>query len=170
VTTTWHRPPRFPSSENPPLFASEKPDGWTSDQWATPWDLVRRLESQFGTFDLDPAAQAHTAKAPAFYTIEDDGLSLPWFGRVWVNPPYSRPGPWCARAQEATSTGEADLVVMLLPASIDTAWFHELVLPHAELQFIRGRVRFIGWEGTPISSPKAPSILAVYRSVQAVPS
>jgi hypothetical protein len=54
---------------------------------------------------------------------------------------------------------------MLLPASVDTGWFHDLVLPYAEVQFVRGRVRFIGWEGTPIGSPKAPSILAVYRRV-----
>jgi phage N-6-adenine-methyltransferase len=165
VTTTWHRRPRRePEDATLALIPREKPDGWTSDQWATPWALIRELEQKFGAFDLDPAAQEHTAKAPRFYTIEDDGLTQPWFGRVFCNPPYSKPGPWCARAHEATSTGEADLVVMLLPASIDTAWFHDEVLPFAQVQFVRGRVRFIGWEGTPIGSPKAPSLLAVYTA------
>lgn len=167
MSTTWHRHPRREPTQ-PGLFAREKPDGWTSDQWATPWEFVRAMEAKYGPFDLDPAAQPHTAKASRFYTIEDDGLTQPWFGRVWLNPPYSKPGPWCERAHLATSTGECDLVVILLPAAIDTGWFHDLVLPHAELDFVRGRVRFIGWEGTPIGAPKAPSIVAVYRAAQAV--
>jgi phage N-6-adenine-methyltransferase len=156
MSTTWYK-----RAGGTP---TQKPDGWTSDQWATPWPLVREFEAEFGSFDLDPAAESHTAKAPRFYTIEDDGLGRPWFGRVWLNPPYSKPRPWLERAHAATSTGEANLVVALLPASIDTRWFHEAVLPHASLRFVRGRVRFLGWEGTPIPSPKAPSLVAVYRA------
>jgi phage N-6-adenine-methyltransferase len=121
------------------------------------------LEQEFGTFDLDPCAEHHTAKAECYYTIDEDGLQKPWFGRVFVNPPYSKPGPWCLRARQAVDSGEASLVVMLLPASVDTRWFHQLVLPYAQLRFIQGRIRFFGWEGTPIPAPKAPSIFAIYR-------
>jgi site-specific DNA-methyltransferase (adenine-specific) len=59
---------------------------------------------------------------------------------VFVNPPYG-PGirKWLERA------GEADLAVFLLPARVDTRWFHDLVLPHArEIRFIRGRLKFVG--------------------------
>jgi phage N-6-adenine-methyltransferase len=121
------------------------------------------MAREFGPFDLDPAAQPHTAKASRYFTPDEDGLSRPWFGRVWLNPPYSKPRPWCEKAREETTNGNAEIVVMLLPASVDTRWFHEAVLPYAELRFIRGRVRFVGWEGTPIPSPKAPSIVAIYR-------
>jgi phage N-6-adenine-methyltransferase len=157
VTTTWHKRKVQPS-------LVEKPEGWTSDQWATPWEFVRKLEQQFGAFDLDPCAEPHTAKAPRFYTIAQDGLTQPWFGSVFVNPPYSSPGPWCVRANQVTLEAAADLVVMLLPAAVDTRWFHHSVLPFAEVQFIQGRIRFLGWEGTPIPSPKAPSLLAIYRT------
>jgi phage N-6-adenine-methyltransferase len=141
----------------------EKPEGWTSDKWATPWEFVWGLEKEFGRFDTDPCCEPQTAKASNIYTIEDDGLTLPWTGRVFVNPPYSKPGPWCATAHSAIESGEASLVVMLLPATVDTGWFHDLVLPHAEVRFVRGRIRFLGWQGTPIGSPKSPSILAIYR-------
>jgi hypothetical protein len=53
-------------------------------------------------------------------------------------------------------------VIMLLPAAIDTGWFHELVLPHADIEFIKGRLRFLGWQGTPIGSPTAGNLLAFF--------
>ena len=141
----------------------DRPPDWTSDKWATPWVVVWDLEARFGRFDLDPCAEEHTAKARSFYTADEDGLSKPWFGNVFVNPPYSDPRPWCERALRATSTSEARQVVMLLPAATDTAWFHEVVLPTAELHFLRRRVKFIGWRLTPIHSPRTPSMVAVFR-------
>lgn len=48
-------------------------------------------------FDLDVCApEGGTGIVPAdkHYSIKDDGLISPWFGRVWMNPPYSAPTPW----------------------------------------------------------------------------
>lgn len=146
------------------MNAVVKPDWWSSDHWATPWPLVRELEREFGAFDLDPCCRAETAKAKASYTPEQNGLALPWFGRVFLNPPYSKPAPWLQRALDTTSTGEARLVVALLPVRTDTRWFHDLVKGRAELRFIRGRIKWLGWQGTPIPNPKDPSMLAIYRA------
>ena len=137
----------FPTAESTDI--ADRPEGWTSDRWATPWPLLRELETRYGAFDLDPCCEPHTAKAPAFYTVDDDGLSKPWFGRVFINPPFSSPRPWCDRAAEAVKTGEAEMVVMLLPCATDTAWFHEVVWPNATLHFLRGRVRFLDGVGRP---------------------
>lgn len=66
-----------------------------TDNWATPPGFAER----YGPFDLDPAADASNARAPAFYTREQDGLAQPWHGRVWLNPPYGREiGKWVAKA------------------------------------------------------------------------
>ena len=58
------------------------------DDWPTPQWLADQLAAEFGAFDLDPAASPDNAKAPVFFTEADDGLSQPWKGRVWLNPPY----------------------------------------------------------------------------------
>jgi phage N-6-adenine-methyltransferase len=139
-----------------------KPDWWSSDEWATPQAVVDVLAGWFGPFDLDPCCRPETAKAPAYWTKSDDGLLQPWHGRVWVNPPYSNPRPWIEKAISASSRGEVRRVVMLLPGSTDTTWFHDLVMPHADLIFMRGRIRFLGWLGSPIGSPKSGTVVAVF--------
>jgi hypothetical protein len=57
-----------------------------TDVWLTPPHIIEAL----GEFDLDPCSSEdrpwNTAKK--HYTIKDDGLIQPWFGRVWCNPPY----------------------------------------------------------------------------------
>jgi phage N-6-adenine-methyltransferase len=143
--------------------AMPKPADWTSDDWATPVEIVREFEAEFGPFDLDACCRTDTAKAPTYYTKADNSLAQPWFGRVWMNPPFSNPEPWLKKAIAETEAGRAEMVVALLPASTDTAWFHEHVLGKAEVRFRRGRIKFIGWRGTPIGSPKGGTVFAIYR-------
>ena len=47
-------------------------------------------------FDLDPCSPEVGGVVPAQhrYHLPGDGLSVNWFGFVWVNPPYSKPAPW----------------------------------------------------------------------------
>lgn len=139
-----------------------RPTWWSSDHWATPPELVAKWEYDYGHFDLDPCCRPETAKAKKFYTEQDDGLAQPWNGRVFLNPPYSKPAPWLAKAWEEVTSGRADMVVSLLPVRTDTRWFHDLVLPFASLVFLRGRIKWLGWQGTPIPSPKDPSMLAIF--------
>ena len=49
------------------------------------------------TFDVDvcaPAGGIHYIPAVTHYSMIDDGLSKEWVGRVWMNPPYSKPKEW----------------------------------------------------------------------------
>lgn len=56
-------------------------------------------------FDLDPCGVVGGDSVPATrrFTIEDDGLSKQWEGRVWMNPPFSKPKPWVERFMEHRS-------------------------------------------------------------------
>ena len=111
-----------------------------SDEWATPPDYFEEWDREFGPFTLDAAATAENAVCEQFYTIEDDGLSQPWRGRVWCNPPYSQVARWVEKAHEAAEHGAT--VVLLVAARTSTIWWHEHVEPYAEIRFIKGRLRF----------------------------
>lgn len=142
---------------------SPKPDWWTSDEWATPPEIVASLEAELGHFDLDPCCRPETARAPRFFTKDVDGLTQPWIGRVFLNPPYSKPAPWIKKAIEEISAGRCVLVAAVLPVRTDTGWFHDLIKDRAEIRFIRRRVLWLGWEGTPIDRPKDPTMIAIFR-------
>jgi len=117
--------------------------GATAPQdWATPWDLFRAIERRFGAFDLDVCADARNTKVPlAYYTVEQDGLELPWSGRCWANPPYSSDAGLFA-AKAVTESRKGAEVVMLTFVRSDTRWWHETV-PHAsQLILLKGRVSF----------------------------
>jgi phage N-6-adenine-methyltransferase len=142
--------------------ATDKPEWWTSDDWSTPLDVFQRIAARYGPFDLDPCCREATAKAAKYFTKVENGLSQPWHGRVFVNPPYSDPEPWIVKAVKEVEYGCTERVVMLLPAAIDTGWYHRFVIPNADVVPVRGRIRFIGWQGTPIGSPKAGNIIAIF--------
>ena len=134
-----------------------------SDEWPTDPVFMAALAARFGGFDLDPCATAENAKAPRYFTRADDGLAQEWRGRVYMNPPYGRTiGLWMAKAWEASQT-TAELVVCLVPARTDTAWWHDCAA-RGEVEFLRGRLRFVG----SASSAPFPSALVVFRNVEAV--
>lgn len=125
-------------------------DGWmsvmassASDNWPTPQWVVDMLAAEFGPFDLDPAADAGNAKAPAFYTVTDNGLAQPWHGRVWLNPPYGRTLPqWTGKAMAEVDAGRAERVVCLLPARVDTRWYRQAAAAASLVRLWPGRLRF----------------------------
>jgi len=96
-----------------------------TDEWRTPPGLYARLDDLFG-FTLDVAATDDNHLAPTWYTKQQNGLTQPWSGRIYGNPPYSDPSRWVLRAALAAGVGEAELIVMLLPVDTSTAWFRVL--------------------------------------------
>jgi len=145
-----------------------KVDGLKKD-WATPCDLIHYREGlPLGpTLTLDVAASHGNAKAPAYFTAEDDGLNQSWGGHtVWLNPPYGREiSGWLMKAVEQKDY--TDGVWVLVPARTDTKWFHEWVLPHAEaVYFIKGRLNFDGNTQVKNKNAPFPSMLILYSKTQ----
>jgi hypothetical protein len=65
------------------------------------------------------------------------------------------------KAWESVREGEAEIVVCLVPARVDMAWWHDYCA-QGDVRFLRGRVRFGGAEsGAPL-----PSAVVVFRNAQ----
>ena len=129
-----------------------------SDLWGTPQEFFNALDNEFG-FGLDVCATPENAKCSAYYTPEQDGLSQPWDGVVWCNPPYGKNiGKWVQKAHDENRRNN-NYIVMLLPARTDTRWFHNYILGKAEIRFIRGRLKFVGSK----NSAPFPSMVVVFR-------
>ena len=130
--------------------------GHERDEWETPADLFSRLHREF-RFTLDAAALPHNAKCRRYFTPAQDGLRQPWGGAVWCNPPYGVGiRHWVRKARESAQGGA--IVVCLLPARTDTEWWHDDVLPYAEVRFIRGRLKF-----SDHGAANFPSVVVVFR-------
>ncbi len=134
-----------------------------TDEWQTDPAVFAALEAQYGPFDLDPCATAENAKCRSFFTRDDDGLAQSWDGRVFMNPPYGRElGRWMRKAWEATRNG-CELVVCLVPARTDTAWWHDYAA-QGEVRFLRGRLKF----GDCANPAPFPSAVVLFRNAEAV--
>ena len=127
-----------------------------TDVWLTPPQIIKAL----GEFDLDPCASLNRPwdTAKHHYTIEDDGIASPWFGRVWCNPPY---GPGMAPFLEKM-VEHGDGIVFIF-ARTETQAFFKYVWDKADaILFLKGRVRFHLPDGAQGGTAGSPSVLIAY--------
>lgn len=115
-------------------------------EWSTPPELFQALDDEFH-FTLDACAQPWNAKCKKFFTPQDDGLAQSWAGEtVFCCPPsgVTEYREWTQKALEE-SRHKGTTVVMLLPVSTDTQWFHKSILGQngVTIRFLSERVRFV---------------------------
>jgi hypothetical protein len=76
------------------LHSSEDSEWITPPAEQDPMRILERARNVMGTIDLDPAsskiANKMSVHATKIYTIKDNGLALPWHGKIWLNPPYGK--------------------------------------------------------------------------------
>jgi DNA N-6-adenine-methyltransferase (Dam) len=137
-----------------------------TDTWQTPAHVLALARQVMGAIDTDPASSAaanRTVGATTFYTVEQDGLTRDWPGRVWCNPPYSKVAgvslavAFLTRLLEQYHAGITTEGLLLTNVCTDTAWFVDMwTLP---LCFVRGRLRFTR-DGHDGESPRYANVLA----------
>jgi hypothetical protein len=106
------------------------------NEWWTPENVLEAVRVLYGgPPDLDPASCAEAnARVGAldYYSPEkgQDGLVLPWRGKVFTNPPYgyregrqSNQAVWIERAFRGWARGEFDELVGVFAARPGTRWY-----------------------------------------------
>lgn len=127
------------------------------DEWLTPPDLINKL----GPFDLDPCSPVKRPwdTAKNHYNVNDNGLLLPWFGQVWLNPPYN--SQTCKWLERMVLHGKG---MVLMFARTETDMFFRYVWEKADsLLFLRGRIYFHHVTGEIAkANAGAPSVIVAY--------
>lgn len=133
--------------------------------WNTPKALIEELEKEFGRFDLDPCCNQYSCIGISGYDIISDGLKKQWWGKVFVNPPYTMKKEFIIKAFAELSNCE--LIVFLLPANTCDSWFHEYfyLKPNVEIRFLR-RLKFWKYiEGDCKVQAPMPLMLCIVKNV-----
>jgi DNA N-6-adenine-methyltransferase (Dam) len=125
-----------------------------SNEWYTPAKYIEAAREVMGTIDLDPASCAmanETVRASRYYSREENGLERPWYGNVWLNPPYAQDNSqpngkksgirkWVENLIEQFNDGDINQAIALLTTQTNTTWF-ELLWGYP-ICFTRKNIRF----------------------------
>ena len=127
------------------------------DEYYTPKEIIEAL----GHFDLDPATPVNPRwrTADVMYTKEDDGLSKEWFGRVFLNPPYSRP---LIEQFMQKMAAHGNGIALVVP-KLGTKMFRDVVFPSCTAMYILSeRIKFYDVNWVQQKSPICQSMLIAF--------
>ena len=133
-----------------------------SDEWYTPESLFNQLGLVFDLDVASPIGNKGHVPADRKYTIEDDGLAQPWIGRVWMNPPYSKPSPWIDKWLEHGNG------IALLPMA-KSKWFNKMIESQAKFIVLPSTFKFESPENKALSLMMGSTLWALGESnIQAI--
>lgn len=149
-------------SDTPKKTGPSMARGTSKQDYETPMEFIEALERRFGGISFDLAASKENAKAPDYYTAEQDSLKQDWHkldalnnGWLFLNPPFANIEPWAEKCAAEMKLGAC--ILFLVPASVDSVWYWKHVAPHACVLALKQRICFDGKNGFPKGL-----ILAVY--------
>ena len=129
------------------------------NEWYTPPKYTEAARRVMGGIDLDPASSDianRSIAAKQYYTEETDGLAWDWYGRVWMNPPYSQPliSHFCKKLADDLDNGFIDEAITLTNNATETKWFGWLARRCSAICFPNpGRIKFIDRDGNAGGAP-----------------
>ena len=117
------------------------------NEWYTPQQYISLARAVLGDIDTDPASSSlaqETVKAREFFDKDQDGLRRPWYGRVWLNPPYSQPliGRFIGKLLGEWNSGRIESCIALTHNYTDAMWFQDAISVANAACFTQGRIRF----------------------------
>lgn len=122
-----------------------------NDEWYTPDYWLNLAREVLGTIDLDPAScevANQRVKALNYYTEQTSGLTKPWVGNIWCNPPYSAVlvKKFTKKFWEEYELGNIKEGIMLTNSGTDTLW-NQNICKGVQVYTV-GRISFLQPDGT----------------------
>jgi DNA N-6-adenine-methyltransferase (Dam) len=136
------------ANKNLDASGNQQLGGSGDDEYFTPSKYVKAVRDVLGTIDLDPAscdeAQA-TVRAVHYFTKDDNGLTQDWHGRVFLNPPFSRPllRPFVQHLIHEYKSGRVSEAILLGFSNTSTEWFQEAMAVASAICFTNTNIAFI---------------------------
>jgi hypothetical protein len=103
----------------------------TSDERYTEHWVIAAARRIMGGIDLDPCSCrfANDVFVRADHYYSTGGLEKPWKAKVWLNPPFSKPGlrPWAKKLTGELSSGRTAQACVVVPSQTfnwySSSWF-----------------------------------------------
>jgi hypothetical protein len=136
------------------------------NEWYTPVEYISLARAVLGDIDVDPASARlaqETVKARQYFDKEQDGLRQPWYGRVWLNPPYSQPliAKFIGKLLCEWNSGRIKACIALTHNYTDAMWFHDAISAANVVCFPKERIRFYEPSGA-IAKPSQGQVFFYY--------
>lgn len=117
------------------------------NEWYTPQKYVELVRDVLGVIELDPASCEYanrTVKAEKYFSLDDDGLTKEWRGRVWMNPPYGSEtiAAFVDKFVDEYNVGNITEGIVLVNNATETGWFRNLASVANSIVFPQGRIRY----------------------------
>ena len=142
-------PSKHPATRMSNVFATMHTDRDDSNEYYTPAAVVERARRTMGGIDLDPASCAEANRvvgAAQYYDADANGLMLPWYGRVWLNPPFER--DLVEAFTDLLASAAITQFCCLTMMSNNARWWHRLLAISDMMCLIGGRdMRFWSPDG-----------------------
>jgi hypothetical protein len=119
-----------------------------SDDWYTPAYIFEALGCRF---DLDVAAPNDGPRhVPTSRWLSTGGLTAPWDGFVWMNPPFGHQSTKRAWLRRFFDHGNG---IALVPDRTSAPWWQEFAPMASAILFVAGKIKFERPDGTIGESP-----------------
>jgi hypothetical protein len=115
-----------------------------NDEVYTPPYIFEALGLEFDLDVCGPVGGLDWIPARKTFSVEDDGLAQTWYGRVWMNPPFSAPNDWVVKWLENAN----GVMVCTLSKS---KWFQMLWNSPAAICYLPASHKYIKPDGSKYS-------------------